>query len=314
MIKKYKIPFLLIGNTYYAGMAYGKLRDHIEKLHIFVEVARSQSFHKAARNLGMSQPSLSLAVKTLENILSKKLFVRSQKGVDLTPAGIKLLSFSERLISEVEGIERRIRFPELNMAGTVTIGIFSSLATYLLPRFLVHIKKKHPELKVDVITLRADELAGGLTSRRCHLVVGTGKFEQKTIAQFDLYEDYFGFFEGKKLKDKSRNTPLIYVGRAKDDEGNTIASFLKDVEEWSRFDLEAFETVHAMVLEGLGIGVLPLKIAEREVMAGHLFPTSVSKYGKRFGKHKCYCSVLNEDLEDFRTMEVLRELQAWCSN
>jgi DNA-binding transcriptional LysR family regulator len=295
-------------------MSYGRLRDHIEKLNIFVEVARAQSFHKAARNLGLSQPSLSQAVKILEDILDRKLFVRSRKGVDLTPSGTKLLIFSERLISEVEGIEGRICFPNQTMAGTVAIGIFSSLATYVLPRFLVHMTKKHPELKVKVITLRADELASALTSRRCHIVVGTGRFEQKTVTQFDLYEDYFGFFVGKKLKGTPNKVPLIYVGRAQDDEGNTLDSLFKNVEEGRRFDLEAFETVHAMILEGLGVGILPLRIAEREVTAGRFFSTSVAKHGKYFGKHKFYCSVLNEDFQNDRTMEVLKELQEWCSN
>ncbi len=314
MIKKYKKTFFLIGNTYYEPMAYVRLLDHIEKLHVFVEVARSQSFHMAARNLGLSQPSLSLAVKTLEDVLGRRLFVRSQKGVDLTPSGAKLLSFSERLISEVEGVERRIRFPDQTMTGTVAIGIFSSLATYVLPRFLVHMKRRHPELKVEVIILKADELAGGLTSRRCHLVIGTGKFEQKTVSQFDLYEDYFGFFAGKKLKNQTRKTPLIFVGRAKDDEGNALASFMVDAADGQCIDLEAFETVHAMILEGLGVGVLPLRIAEREVTAGHLLPTSISKYGKKFGKHTICCSVLRDDLEDDRIIEIVRELKEWHSN
>jgi DNA-binding transcriptional LysR family regulator len=296
-------------------MAYGHLKDHIEKLSLFVEVARARSFHRAARHLGLSQPTLSQAVKTLEDTLEAKLFVRSQRGVELTAAGLKLLSFSERLLSEVEGVESRIRFPDQTMAGTVTLGVFSSLATYVLPRFLVHLAKTFPELKIRLVTMRAEELAGGLTSRRCHLVVGSGKLEQKTISQFELYGDHFGFFIGKKLKERTKKTPLIYVARAKDDKGNTLDRILNELEEdGHRFELDSFETVQAMTLEGLGVGVLPRRLAERNVNAGHLSAISLSKLGKKFGHHRFYCSILNEDQDDPLLTTLKNQLREWCQH
>jgi DNA-binding transcriptional LysR family regulator len=178
----------------------------------------------------------------------------------------------------------------------------------------VYLAKKYPELKIGVVTLGADDLAGAMTSRRCHLVVGTGKLEQKTISQFELYDDHFGFFTGKKLKERSRKTPLIYVARAKDDEGHTLGSTLNVLEEEGhRFELDTFETVHAMVLEGLGVGVLPLRLAQASVEAGPLIATSVAPLGRKFGKHRFYGSVSSEDLDDARTMTVLNELRDWCS-
>jgi DNA-binding transcriptional LysR family regulator len=295
-------------------MAYGRLRDHIEKLNVFIEVSRAKSFHKAARNLRLSQPSLSQSVKILEDTLETRLFVRSRKGVELTQSGQKLLYFSERLISEVEGMENRIRHPEQPMIGSITLGTYASLASYLLPKFLTHMAGKYDELTLGVSTLKADELAGALMERRCHFVIGTVKFVQKTITQFELYQDYFGFFCSRGNEELSPKTPLIYVSTAKDGKGRTIEKTLKEarIGRLHQYDLDSFDSVKALVSEGLGVGVLPVRLAAQSVQSGELLPVSMPGIGKRFGQHQFYCSLLTQDMDDVRIATTVKELSAWC--
>ena len=166
--------------------------------------------------MGLSQPSLSQAVRILEDAVQAKLFLRSQKGVELTPAGIQLLHFSERLLSEVEGVENRLRHPEQPMTGTIKLGTYASVISYLLPKFLVHMAEKYNRLSIGVTTLLASEQAGGLTERRCHFVVGTGSFAQKTITQVELYEDDFGFFCAPSRAKKISEASVIYVSGVAD--------------------------------------------------------------------------------------------------
>ncbi len=298
-----------------------KLKDHIEKLNAFVEVSRAKSFHRAARNLNVSQPSLSQAVRILEEILETRLLVRSQKGVELTQSGQTLLHFSERLISEVGGIESRLRTPSHPMAGTVTFGTYASLMSYLLPKFLVQISRKYPQLTLGVVTLKSEELSAMLVSRRCHFVIGTVPFKQKSITQFELYSDYFGFFCSKVKKSSSKNSdfknmPLIYVAQAKDGEGRTLEETLNDAghQHLYQYDIDNFESVRSLVCEGLGIGILPVRLAKAFVESGQLVEVSMPVLGKRFGAHQFYGSLLTQVLDDKRTTKIIDELTKWCKN
>ena len=295
-------------------MAYGRLRDHIEKLNVFIEVSRARSFHKAARNLRLSQPSLSQAVKILEETLETRLFVRSRKGVELTQSGQKLLYFSERLMSEVEGMENRIRQSAQPMIGSITLGTYASLTSYLLPKFLTHMAGKYDQLTLGISTLKADELAGALMERRCHFLVGSVKFPQKTITQFELYQDYFGFFCSRTHAEHSAKGPLIYVPTAKDGKGRTIEKTLKEARlgRLHQYDLDSFDSVKALVTEGLGVGVLPVRLAAQNVQSGQLLAVSMPGIGRKFGQHQFYCSLLSQDMDDVRIATTVQELGAWC--
>lgn len=299
-------------------MNQSRLIDHIEKLNVFVEVARAKSFHKAARNMRLSQPSLSQSVRILEDTLKTRLFIRSRKGVELTEAGQKLLQFSERFIGEVDGIEGHLRHPENPMTGSVKVGTFSTLTSYLLPKFLTQMSVKYNQLTLGMTTLKADELLESLLSGRCNFIIGSAEYPRKTVTQFELYTDHFGFFVEKdflrayELRGGGRLTevPLIYVPTAKDGRGKTIEKFLKDAKlpNLQQYDVDNFDSVKSLVNEGLGVGVLPLRLAA----TSHLLSVSMPGLGRKFGAHKFYCSVLTEDLNDIRISTLVRELSHWC--
>src|SRR5687768_7896174 len=109
------------------------LRDHLEKLRSFAVVARTGSFRRAADRLRVSQPALSQSVQALESILGKPLLVRSSRGVTVTPHGLVLRDFTERLLEDVEAIERELDAAGEPMTGHFRIGAFESLAIALLP-------------------------------------------------------------------------------------------------------------------------------------------------------------------------------------
>lgn len=105
------------------------LFDHLDKLRDFVTIADVGSLQGAAVQLHVSQPALSLKVRTLEDAAGFQLFTRSKKGVELTPAGHNLYRFSKRLISETELLA-------LEMKGDharVRIGTFDIIAHMIAP-------------------------------------------------------------------------------------------------------------------------------------------------------------------------------------
>ena len=81
------------------------LRDHLDKLHYFNTIAQLGSLRKAAEQLRVSQPSLTHAIKVLEDATGTKLFHRSTKGVILTASGETLLLFSRRVFTDLDALE-----------------------------------------------------------------------------------------------------------------------------------------------------------------------------------------------------------------
>jgi DNA-binding transcriptional LysR family regulator len=131
----------------------------LEALRSFYHVARERSFSRAAKNLHISQPAMSVRIKTLETELGERLFDRARKGVQLTEAGAVLYESAEKIFTDVEGALTRLK--ELKNAGSghVHLGCSDTVSLYLLPPVLKKWRKKFPNSE---ITIRNAHTAGVL--------------------------------------------------------------------------------------------------------------------------------------------------------
>jgi len=94
----------------------------LEALRSFYHVARERSFSRAAKNLHISQPAMSVRIKTLETELGERLFDRARKGVQLTEAGAVLYESAEKIFTDVEGALARLKELKNSGAGHVHLG------------------------------------------------------------------------------------------------------------------------------------------------------------------------------------------------
>jgi len=79
----------------------------LQQLKYVIEVSRSRSIRKAAQNLFISQPSLSNAIKELENEIGIVIFVRTNKGISMTPEGLEFLGYAQQVIEQAALLENR---------------------------------------------------------------------------------------------------------------------------------------------------------------------------------------------------------------
>ena len=105
----------------------------VDRLRAFVTVARSRRFVRAARVLGVSQPSLSRRVQQLEHDVGAKLVVRTPAGVVLTSAGERFLPHAERALASVDAGRTAIDELSGQPRGTVTLGSQPTISAYVLP-------------------------------------------------------------------------------------------------------------------------------------------------------------------------------------
>ena len=139
------------------------MTDRLLALRIFVRTAHSGSFSRAARDLGLSQPSISRILARLEAEVGARLLVRTTRAVSLTEAGADYLARIEPLLSSLEEADHAVRGTG-ELRGLLRIAVSSSFGVRevvpRLPRFL----ERHPGLRIDlsINDQRQDLVADGV--------------------------------------------------------------------------------------------------------------------------------------------------------
>ena len=135
---------------------------NVHLLKIFHAVARSGSFSRAASELAISQPSVSIQVGELERQLGVELFEPAGKSVRLTEAGRVCFDYAGRILALMAEAQRAMNEAKDLGLGRLLIGATRTPGTYILPAILGRLKQEHPRLE---IALRIDE------SRKIHEMV-----------------------------------------------------------------------------------------------------------------------------------------------
>ena len=124
------------------------------QLRYFVTVAEELSFSNAARRLNMSQPPLSLQIKTLEENLGATLFERDNRNVALTEAGAVLLRHAYRTLEQLEKTEHAVKQVIDGKAGEIRIAFTASVPMFdAFPRLLHEFRQAFPGARADLIHL-----------------------------------------------------------------------------------------------------------------------------------------------------------------
>ena len=102
-------------------------------LHYFIEVAETENLSRAAEKLGVRQPTLSLAMRRLEDAAGVALLVRGKTGVQLTHAGRRFLSKSRLLLEQWNEVRTSAQREETEVSGRYSLGVHPSVALSTLP-------------------------------------------------------------------------------------------------------------------------------------------------------------------------------------
>lgn len=131
----------------------------LRHLILFLVVAEEKHFGRAAKRLGMSQPPLSEQIQTLEHALKVKLFDRSRRSVQLTPAGAALVPVISKLAEQMERVEFAAREVAAGRHGLLVIGSIQSAMGDPLPMVIKNTQKLLPEFTISVIEVDSGDVA-----------------------------------------------------------------------------------------------------------------------------------------------------------
>jgi len=131
----------------------------LQQLRYFLATARLGSFSAAARELHLSQPALSDQIARLESELGVRLFARLGRGVATTEAGRALAPQAEAALAAVERASASVAEVRELEGGVATFGTFGSAPEYLLPSLAAQFRRRHPNVRLQVLGLNSSEVA-----------------------------------------------------------------------------------------------------------------------------------------------------------
>ncbi len=283
---------------------------HLEKIPAFLEVVKHQSMRKAATEMRITQPALSRSIQILEDAVGKKLLKRSSRGVKPTTEGLILFQFAQNLHGWVETLENNLNTSLFAMKGKIIVGTYESIAIYFWPRVLKEIRRIAPHFEIILQTDLSDRLHKKLITGDLDVIVSVNPDSNRKIESTELYRDFFSLYQQSGLE-LSQRTPILFSPYALERTGVNPSELLKSMQlhQRTRFEFQSFEVILNLTAQGLGIGMLPNRVAKQFVSEGKLRPFFQRKHESTlssFGEHRICISRLKSKTEDLRIDNIIR--------
>lgn len=133
----------------------------IDKLEMFLALAKARHFGRAAEARGISQPSLSAAIRSLEAELGVQLVRRGARFQGLTPEGEAALGWARRIVADARQMRAELRDRDGGLAGALRLGVIPT-ALPLAGRLVAPLLAQHPGLAVSIQSMTSAELLAGI--------------------------------------------------------------------------------------------------------------------------------------------------------
>jgi molybdate transport repressor ModE-like protein len=243
------------------------------QLRYFQAIAQHGSFTAAARALKVSQPTLTVAVKNLEETLRTTLFHRSREGVKLTRTGHELLEHAAQVFALLDRAEERILGLESDEVGRFVIGCHESLGAYFLPGFMRGFLEIAPGIELSLWNGTSAAVTGAVIDRQVDFGLVVNPRPHAELVLVPLFHDAVDVvvsaatlpsgraLEREEAHARLREGPLIFAGRvgqATELIERLAADSLLPTRRLSCGDLEL---VKSLALEGVGVALLPRRVA-----------------------------------------------------
>ena len=242
------------------------------ELKYIIAVAKEKHFRKASETCFVSQPTLSVAIKKLEEELGVILFERRKQDVLVTPIGKKIIKIAENIIEQSKSIKQLALESHGNLNSEIRIGAIYTIAPYILPKLIPSFQKHAPNVPVIIEENYTHVLAEKLQTGEIDIAILSLPFEEPNIEKFTLYEEPFKLIMPKnKTLEKTRveldeieDETILLLGAGHCFRDQVIEAFPKllnlnnkSSQLQKTFEGSSLETIRFMVASGAGISIFP---------------------------------------------------------
>ncbi|MEM6768076.1 MAG: LysR substrate-binding domain-containing protein [Bacteroidota bacterium] len=174
----------------------------LQQLKYIVALDTYRHFVKAAESCFVSQPTLTLQVKKLEEEVGLAIFDRSSQPLVPTPMGEKIISKARYILRETQGLKDMVNERKNELEGTFRLGIIPTLAPYLLPLFVKEFSDAHPQIQLEIREINSEDLIESLRQGILDLGILATPISEASIKEYPLFYEPFLIYAHK-------NHPLL---------------------------------------------------------------------------------------------------------
>lgn len=252
-------------------------------LRTFVVIAEVKSITRAAERLNLKQPSVSNALRRLEDRVGWRLVERDATRFELTEVGRLIYEQSVEVFGSISQLPLLMRGISDDVTGHVMIATASHVVSPLFDRALAEFHRNYPRASITISVSASTEVAKQVRERRASFGVCLVSQRDPALDYAMVYREFFGFFCGPqhRLYGKTGLTLADLKGEPSVSfQTDHISDALRPVallRSEARLNADvvgvssSLEEVRRMIVAGLGIGPLPLHVAQRDVADGTLW-------------------------------------------
>jgi DNA-binding transcriptional LysR family regulator len=262
--------------------------DHMDvrDLQVFLSVAKHLNYTRAAEEVNLSQPSVSVRMRELERDLGSKLFEQLGKKISLTEAGQLLVPHATRIIAAMSDARHAIDELQGLERGLLRIGASTTPGMYIIPRTLAHFKRRHPKIEVRLAVRDTRQIEDGVIRNEFDFGFVGGHLAGDLVDVLPWMTDHLilvvpsnhQLAEKKSVKMSDLRKEMFILREAGSATRATVAHHLKkaDIEVETVMELENPESVKKAVQSGLGIAFISKFAVETELKARSLVAVVVN--------------------------------------
>jgi LysR family hydrogen peroxide-inducible transcriptional activator len=256
----------------------------LTELRYIVAVARERHFGHAAQTCFVSQPTLSVAIKKLEEELGVMLFERGPGEVSVTPVGQRVVEQAQRVLEEASRVKDLAAAGHDPLAGTLRLGAIYTIGPYLLPKLIPVLRRLAPAMQLMIQENFTHRLAEMLKQGEVDVILVALPFSESGVATRAVYDEPFlvALPQGHALEKKKHITSdelaresllLLGSGHCFRDQ---VLDLCSNVQRTKRGALArtleggSLETIRQMVASGVGVTVLPATAVQPGESSGGL--------------------------------------------
>lgn len=240
---------------------------NLRDLKYLIAVAEHLNFGKAADSCNVSQPTLSMQIKKLEEYLGVSVFERTNKSVMLTDYGHEIVKMAQGIIAGADDLITYSKSCHDPLAGEFRLGAFPTIAPYFLPKIIAPIKKAMPNLQLFLLEEKSSILIEKLLKGEIDAAILALPIDNETLATTTLFEDHFLLAVPKShnlAKNKTvsmanindESLLLLEDGHCMRNQALQVCH-LSGAKETTGFRATSLETLRQMVAAGSGITLIP---------------------------------------------------------
>ena len=284
-----------------------------DPLKIFVTVVEHKNFSRAAEELYLSQPSVSLQIRNLENELGTKLINRSPKHLDLTQSGEIFYGYAKNILLLYDKAKEEIDQLSNVVTGGLKIGASNTIGEYILPFVLAEFATQFPNVGIETSISNTEEISQAVRTNHLDLALVEGEVNHSDFVIRSLMEDEIILVVPNQHA--LARLPIVTAGHLQDqvwilrESGSGTRAFsdklIKDrgIYVKKSYMFGSGQAVKQAVIAGLGIALVSIWIVRKELIAREL--TAIRIKGKRLTRS--FSLIISKNHKQSKAMEVFTE-------